>query len=446
MLFDEALQYLLSLGHETLAIKLGLANTEALLEAVGRPQDAFRKVQIAGTNGKGSTAVMLDAICRAASINVALYTSPHLTSITERMRFGGEEISEQEFARLTAKVLDAAKGLKDAGALPALPTFFEHLTVMFLLGCVEARTQLAILETGLGGRLDATTAAQAEIVAVTPIAIDHQEYLGNTIAEIASEKAAIIRPGVTAVIAPQEAEALAVIEARCKSVGVVPSFAGSPIEVLGTGANGNLRATFETEEDRYEDVLLGLRGRHQAQNASVAIGLAEALRARGFNISRSHIIEGIASAKHAGRLELWEGAPSILFDGAHNLASASALSDYLNEFIRAPITLIFGAMRDKELTKMAALLFPSAQHLILTGMKNPRAANLETLRGVIPGDIEQRRINFAETPAEAVALAHEVTPDGGLIAVTGSLYLVGEIRGLLLKEVAQPLPTGARKS
>lgn len=436
MLFDEALQYLLSLGHETLAIKLGLANTESLLEALGKPQNAFSKIQIAGTNGKGSTAVMLDAISRASCIKTALYTSPHLISITERMRFGGEEISRRDFASLTAKVRDAAIRLRESGALPALPTFFEHLTVMFLLACVDAWTELAILETGLGGRLDATTAAQAEVVAITPLAIDHREYLGNTLEEIASEKAAIIRPGTACVIAPQEIEALRVIEKRCQATGVVPRFAGSGIEVLGATESGHLRVTFETEEDLYEDVTLGLRGRHQAVNASVAIGLAEVLRARGFSISRASIVEGIRSAKHAGRLELWEGAPSILFDGAHNAASASALLDYLREFVKAPVTLIFSAMRDKELEKMAALLFPQAQHLILTEMKNPRAANLETLRRAVPQNFDSGRITFAESPADAVRLAINRTPPDGLIAITGSLYLVGEIRRLLLKEEA----------
>jgi dihydrofolate synthase/folylpolyglutamate synthase len=433
MLFDEALKYLLSLGHETLAIKLGLANTEALLEAVGRPQDAFRKVQIAGTNGKGSTAVMLDAVLRASGIETALFTSPHLISITERVRYNGQEISEYDFARLTTRVRDAALRLRETGALPALPTFFEHLTVMFLLGCTEARTELAVLETGLGGRLDATTAAGAEVVGITPIAIDHQEYLGDSLAEIAFEKAAIIRAGVEAVIAPQANEALEVIEKRCSEAGVTPNFVGDGIEMLGASDTGNFRATFETAEDRYEDVQLGLRGRHQVVNAALAIRLSELLRARGFSISREAIVEGIERAEHAGRLELWEGSPQVLFDGAHNRASAQALHDYLHEFVSAPATLIFGAMRDKELSEMAALLFPKARRLILTEMNNPRAATIEMLERIIPQVFSSSLITFAKSPADALRLAFEVTPADGLIAVTGSLYLVGEARALLLK-------------
>lgn len=433
MLFDEALKYLLSLGHETLAIKLGLKNIELLLGALGNPQSSFPSVQIAGTNGKGSTAVMLDAVMRAAGINAGLYTSPHLASITERIKVQGREITREDFARHATTVREAAEALCREGVLETPPTFFEQVTAISLLAFKDAGVQLAILETGLGGRLDATTAAGAQVVGITPVAVDHQEYLGNSLAEIAFEKAAIIRAGVEAVIVPQEAEAREVIERRCREVGVTPNFVGDGIEVLGATGTGNFRATFETVKDRYEEVTLGLRGRHQIVNASLAIRLSELLRARGFSISREAIMEGIRRAEHAGRLELWEGSPSVLFDGAHNRASAQALHDYLNEFVSAPVTLVFGAMRDKELAEMAALLFPQADRLILTGMNNPRAATTEMLGQIVPPGFDSSLITFAESTADAVKLALEVTPIDGLIAVTGSLYLVGEVRQLLSK-------------
>src|SRR6188474_2429740 len=220
MLFEEALKYLLSLGHETLSIKLGLENTETLLESLGNPHRDFRKVQIAGTNGKGSTAVFLESICRHAGIRTGLFTSPHLISITERIKIEGEQISEDEFARHTTTVRETAERLVEQAELQTLPTFFEHVTAIALLAFREARVELAILETGLGGRLDSTTAAQAEVVAITPVAMDHEEYLGSTIAEIAAEKAAIIRPGVIAIVADQADEARAVIVKRSESVGV----------------------------------------------------------------------------------------------------------------------------------------------------------------------------------------------------------------------------------
>ncbi|HYJ47885.1 MAG TPA: Mur ligase family protein, partial [Pyrinomonadaceae bacterium] len=324
MQFAEALQYLLSLGHETLAIKLGLTNTERLLEALGDPQRTCFKVQLAGTNGKGSTAVMLDAITRAARIETALYTSPHLVSITERLRFNGQDVDPLYFAYLTDRVKETAIRLRDAGGLSALPTFFEHLTLMFLLACSEAQTEVAILETGLGGRLDATTAAEAELVAITPVALDHQEYLGETLPEIAAEKAAIIRPGVTAVIAPQAPEALRVILKRCADCEVTPRVGECEVKVLGADETGRLRVTFETKTDRYENVRLSLRGRHQATNAAVAISLAEALRERGWNIPNEAVVTGLEQSRHAGRLDLREGRPSLLFDGAHNAHGARA--------------------------------------------------------------------------------------------------------------------------
>ena len=221
MNFDAAQKYLLSLGHEMLAIKLGLDNITRLLAALGNPQASFPSVQIAGTNGKGSTAVMLDAMLRAAGIKTGLYTSPHLISITERIRMGDSEIAPSRFAEIVAAVRAASLDVQRASG--ALPTFFEQVTAIALVAFRDARVQLAILETGLGGRLDATTAARAEVVAITPIALDHQEYLGATLAEIAAEKAAIIRPGVTAVIAPgQPLEASEVIARRAVECGVVP--------------------------------------------------------------------------------------------------------------------------------------------------------------------------------------------------------------------------------
>src|SRR6266849_1168840 len=227
MLFDQALSYLLSLGHETLTIKLGLKNTETLLDAVGNPHRQFLAIQIAGTNGKGSVAVTLDSICRAAGIRTGLFTSPHLVSITERIAIDGKSISEPDFARLTLQVKTTAEALVKQGELETLPTFFEHVTAIALLAFRDAKVELAILETGLGGRLDSTTAAGAKIVAITPIAMDHEEYLGHRLAEIAAEKAAIIRPGVTAIIAPQDEEVLDVIMRQCEAFGVVPRFVES---------------------------------------------------------------------------------------------------------------------------------------------------------------------------------------------------------------------------
>jgi len=430
-MFPDALQYLLSLGHETVAIKLGLMNTERLLEALGNPQQFFPAVQIAGTNGKGSTATMLESICRAAGVRTGLYTSPHLVHITERIRINNQEISEEEFARFTTEAREAAQKLLNEGRLETLPTFFEHVTAIALLAFREANVQLAILETGLGGRLDSTTAARAEVVAITPIALDHQEYLGETLAEIAAEKAAIIRSGVTAIIAPQAPEALKVVLKRCADCNVTPGVDECEVEILDADETGRLRVTFKTKTERYENVRLALRGRHQVTNAAVAISLAEALRERGFSIPNSAITEGLETSFHAGRLDLRAGKPSLLFDGAHNAAGARALRDYLDEFIKAPITLLFGAMRDKDLREIAALLFPVAERLILTQPSNPRAATLETLAGVVPEGFDSSRITLAPTVKAALDAARAQTTPTGLICITGSLYLIGEAQSMI---------------
>ena len=449
MLFEEAQKYLLSLGHETLTIKLGLENSEKLLTALGNPHKAFPSVQIAGTNGKGSTAVMLGSICRAAGLRVGLFTSPHLISITERIRIDGDEVSDPEFARLTQTVKETAEALVREGKLQTLPTFFEHVTAIALLAFQEANVELAILETGLGGRLDSTTAAGAQIVAITPVAMDHQEYLGHTLAEIAAEKAAIVRPGVTAVIAPQNEGALRVIQHRCQEVGVTPILVSDAAVEARTSAlsagpaqyraqlcnvlpDGRNCVTFQTPATRYENVCLGLRGRHQIANAETAIALSEALRERGFTIPDEAILRGLGNARHAGRLELWdEVVPPILFDGAHNPAAARALCNYLDEFVNRPITMIFGAMRDKALQEMAALLFPAAENVILTELDNPRAATIDSLQAAAPLHFDQSRIHQARLVADAWRIASQITDAHSMIVVTGSLYLVGAVQEIL---------------
>lgn len=422
MSFDEALAYLLSLGHETLTIKLGLRNTETLLSALSDPHKEFPSVQIAGTNGKGSTAVMLDSICRAAGVRTGLFTSPHLISITERIKICGEQISETVFAKLTGQVRTTAEELTRQGRLDTLPTFFEHVTAIALLAFREAKVELAILETGLGGRLDSTTAARADILAITPVAMDHQEYLGDTLSEIAAEKAAIVRPDVIVVVSPQDEVVREVIVRQCGRAGVEPRF------------------TTRELPDSYRNISIGLRGAHQIVNASAAIGLAGALRERGFAITRAAIIRGVETAMHPGRLELWPGEPEFLFDGAHNPAAARALRAYLDEFITQPITMIFAAMKDKALTEMASTLFPKADELILTRLDNPRAATAEMLMSAVPVSFDKARVRFASSAQEAVQIARTVTPPDGVVCVTGSLYLIGVIQETLREGRGTPRP------
>ncbi len=432
MQFDEANVYLLSLGHETLAIKLGLRNIKLLLEALGNPHHSYPSVQIAGTNGKGSTAVMLQSICRAAGLRTGLYTSPHLTSIVERLRVSGDQISQSQFAICATAVRQAAEELLSRSQITALPTFFEQLTAIALLFFQRAGVQLSILETGLGGRLDATTAAGSIVVGLTPIAFDHEEYLGYTMESIAAEKAAIIRPGVSVIAGPQGPEAQRVIQQRCADCGIQPQINECKTILEEAAPDGRFRVSFTTARGRYEDVLVGLRGRHQIANASLAIQLAESLRSIGFAIDAAAIATGIENVNHPGRLELRPGSPAFLFDGAHNPAGAITLREYLDEFVNKSLTLVFGVMRDKKIVAIAQTLFPVAAHVILTRPANPRAASgEEILRRLVSICYDPEKIILTETVPEAIQVARQVTPLDGLICVCGSLYLIGEVQAIL---------------
>ena len=428
MNFDQALKYLLSLGHETLAIKLGLNNTELLLEALDHPEQSYQRVQIAGTNGKGSTAVMLDSICRNAGVATALYTSPHLISITERIKLNGIEISQHDFARHATTVRNVANQLVATKKIDVLPTFFEHVTAIALLAFKEADVKVTILETGLGGRLDSTTAAKSETVAITQIAFDHEEYLGNTLERITAEKAAIIHPGAKVVVVAdhQPPEALAVIKRRCDEMNVSAAIGQCAVRIDEVEDDGTFRATFETPTAVYNRVRLGLRGEHQLDNAAVAIQLAESL-----DIDQRAICDGIEAARHAGRLELIPSTPPILLDGAHNIAAMRSLAAHVKRFGRRPLTVVFGAMRDKRVDEMIAIIGDISDTLILTKAENIRSAEPEDLLIANKATLATTVVVASNSP-DALRAAIDSTPPHGLIVVTGSLYLVGEVREKLV--------------
>ncbi len=423
MNFEESVKYLLALGNEVLAMKLGLENIRTLLEALGNPHKKYLKVQIAGTNGKGSTCAFLESICLQAGIKVGLNTSPHLISITERVRINGKEISEEEFARQVSIVKKTSEELVEKNKLETLPTFFEQITAVALKSFADAGVEVAILETGLGGRFDAVTASQAEIVALTPIDFDHQKVLGNTIEKIAAEKAAIIRPETQVVCSNQRPEALQVILKRSDECGVLPIMAS---EVMASPMNDGF--CFQTMKAKYENIRLGLLGDHQIENAKVAILLAEVLQERiGKNLA-IHIPQGLAKARHKGRLEF---IGRFLFDGAHNVAGAESLRRFIQTSINQPLTLIFGIMRDKEIEKIGEILFPQASFLILTRFENQRSMELERMWEVACRFLPQDKIFKAECVRKAISKALEVSSVSHLILVTGSLYLIGEAQKIL---------------
>ncbi len=459
MNFQESIEYLYGLGNEVTAMKLGLENITTLLAALGNPQKNYLKVQIAGTNGKGSTVAFLESICVNAEINVGATVSPHLVSITERIRIGGVEISEKDFAKYATivretseklvsnsrfQIPDSKSGNKkseirnlESGIfletvptyLETVPTYFEQVTAIALLVFANAKVELAILETGLGGRFDAITAANAEIVAITPIDLDHQKILGEKLVEIAAEKVAIIREDTRVFVAPQKKEAEKVIHGRCRELGVELLWAKPEIRLIEDLGGGLLFVNFKTALTNYK-IEMWMHGKHQWTNANLAIRIAESLADFGLKISKENIETGIETARHRGRLEFYEG---ILFDGAHNIAGAKVLREYLEEFIKQPITMIFGAMRDKDLTEIAEIVFGKADKLIFTFPDNPRSMKTAELLKYIPKDFKGEVFQI-ESVAESLKKAREISSEKHLILVTGSLYLVGEAQKILKNE------------
>lgn len=416
MNFAEAESYLFSLGNEVEAMKLGLENVRTLLAELGNPQQKYLKVQVAGTNGKGSVCAFLDSICRQADIRTGLYTSPHLISITERIKIDGSDIGEDEFARLTTTVQTTSERLLAEGKLTYRPTFFEQITAIALLAFAKAKVDLAILETGLGGRLDATTVANAEIAAITRIDLDHQEYLGDTIEEIAAEKAAIIRTDTqVVVIGRQRPKALGVIWDRLRKLQFPVRNLTECEVVFDESALGNPIRKLPSES--------GLLGAHQIENAEVAIMLAYGLRGH-FDISDDQIRLGLRNARHPGRLEY---AGNFLLDGAHNVSGAKALLHFLTYVEKRPLTMIFGAMRDKNVGGIAGILCPRAERLILTQPSSARALTAREISKFLPESTDAKKVILTESVKEAIAAAKS----DKLVLVTGSLYLVGEVKNLL---------------
>ena len=432
MNFPETLNYLYSLGHETLAMKLGLESIAALCEALENPQNNYTTVHIAGTNGKGSTAAMTEAIALAAGHRVGLYTSPHLVEITERIRSNGANILPDDFARLATRVRAACEELLITQKLPALPTYFEQVTAIGFLYFAEQNVDLAVLEVGLGGRLDATNICAPTVCAITPVSLDHQEYLGTQLAEIAAEKAGIIKAGIPVIVAPQAPEAMQSIVARANELQapVIDIEAPENKAIIDEASTGMFHFQYHTAVADYA-VQLNLRGEHQTINARTAIHIAEVLRQHGLCIAKSAIEAGLQNVQWDGRLELIEHkGRQVLLDGAHNMAGAKTLQEFLRDYEKdVPITMIFGVMSDKAIAGMAEMLFPFATTLIATRINNPRSADplviSETATHLATPSLR------AEAVADALAQALHRTPANGLICVCGSLYLIGEVKRLL---------------
>ncbi|HXP47304.1 MAG TPA: folylpolyglutamate synthase/dihydrofolate synthase family protein [Terriglobales bacterium] len=434
--YETAVECLYALGHElanTPSEHFNLAYMRAILRALGDPQRRFPSVLIAGTNGKGSTAATLASILRAAGHRTGLYISPHLLRVNERIRVNGEEIGEGQFGDIHQRVEAVARRLVEAGELPWHPSFFEVLTAMAFDNFAGAGVEIAVLEVGMGGRLDATNVVEPVVSVITDIALDHQNFLGNTITQIAHEKAGIIRPGGVVVTLPQHPEANDVIgntiaergAHAVSAVPYVPPVAPGAKDVPGVAPNG-VRTSYPLRVMGEEIVVDSpLVGRHQLRNIALAIAAAEELNRAGFRVTARDIERGIRETRWPGRFQRIAGSPEIVLDVAHNPAGAWALRSALSEYAgERPLVLVFGVMRDKAVGEIAEILFPLAERVIATRADNPRSASPEEIREAAARTGAE--IIIEPTVAGALQRARELASKDGVVVITGSIYVVGE--------------------
>jgi dihydrofolate synthase / folylpolyglutamate synthase len=414
MNYPDSVRFLYSLGNEIKTAKFDLTRITAVLEALGRPHRGPRFVHVAGTNGKGSTCAMIEAGLRASGLHTGLFTSPHLVEPTERIRIGGRPVSAEQFSGAFGEVHAAAERLLANSHIDLHPTYFETVTAMGFVLFRDLKVDAAVLEVGMGGRLDATNVVQPELAVITRVDYDHEAYLGKTLEEIAGEKAGILKPGVPTVFSAQRPEAGAVLDARAAAMEIrVVKTAAAPVCDLSVDRFGSRFRTGDLE------VTCPLAGEHQVENALCAVA---ALRQMG--VADQAIRDGIAGVRWPGRLEHIPGNPEILLDGAHNPSGTRALAAYLERFYTAPKpVLIFGAMRDKSVEEIAGILFPCAARVIATAPQQERAVRPETIREL--GMHED--VQVAPRLEDALAMLGK----SETAVITGSLFLVAEAKKLL---------------
>jgi dihydrofolate synthase / folylpolyglutamate synthase len=399
--YPDSVRFLYALGNEIKTAKLGLDRIRTVLAALGDPQKAFRVVHVAGTNGKGSTCAMIEAGLGAAGVRTGLFTSPHLVEPTERIRIGGLPVSRDQFQRAFNVVHETAEKLD----LDCHPTYFETVTAMGLWLFRDLGVETAVVEVGLGGRLDATNVVEPALTVITPIDFDHESFLGGTIEAIAGEKAGILKRGAPAIFAEQRPEASAVLESRARDLGVAVKHARDfEIRDLQIDSRGS----------SFSGMRCPLAGEHQIGNAITA---ALALETLGVSP------RGIAEARWPGRIEHVAPNPDIILDGAHNPAGARALAQYTERFYAGRrLWLIYGTMRDKAVEEIAGILFPLASELIFAAPDSSRALRSEALLEIAGRGIA------APSVARAIEIARNRAAADDVIVIAGSLFLVGEAR------------------
>ena len=440
--YEEALDFIHGLNR--FGTKLGLHNITKLLELLGNPHENIKIIHVAGTNGKGSTCAMIASILRSAGFKVGLYISPYLEVFNERMQVNGENISNEDLARLTEKVREKVFYMRENGL--GSPTEFEVVTAIGFSYFKEQAVDFLVLEVGMGGRLDATNVVTPLVSVITPISMDHQQYLGSTLRDISREKCGIIKQGVPVVTAPQEDEAMAVIEDTCRERNcsltkvINSSVSRSPDTISYRFVNGGIKGmTFDlyTPKTDYPGLQIGLMGRHQLDNAATAVAAVEPLGNSGVNLSREAIYKGLKGARWPGRLEIMKEKPTVLIDGAHNIAGIKTLKAVLEEYFydRKKI-LVVGILEDKDYTEMLEELIPVADTVICTAPDNPRELSAARLAEAVSNIFQKSQIKvYAQEKIEdALKLASSLAADEDMVVFAGSLYMIGHVRTLLNKQ------------
>jgi dihydrofolate synthase/folylpolyglutamate synthase len=416
---------------ERFGVKLGLEHINAILDALGRPERAWRAVHVAGTNGKGSVTAMVERGLRAAGHLTGRYTSPHLDRIEERIAIGGCPVDSGTFDLVAEELLAKVDGLRAAGALEAWPTFFEVTTAMAFEILRRRAVDVGVIEVGLGGRFDATNVLTPVVSAITSIALDHQRHLGATIAEIAFEKAGVAKPGVPLVVGAVPPEAGRVIAEAADRAGAPSIPAGDEMVESCSLERGRATVVLRTPEGCYGPVRLALAGAHQVANAAVAVRTLEVCRARGVDLGAAHILTALADVEWPARLE-WlrvDGGRSVLFDAAHNPAGAATLADYIRHAGVAPIPVVLGIMKDKDVAGIVRPLAGVASRFVTVAVGLPRSISAADLADAIAGLAPGVPVEAGHTAEDGIARALGA---GTRAVVAGSIFLVGPARARLV--------------
>jgi dihydrofolate synthase/folylpolyglutamate synthase len=421
---DQCLRYLERI--QNLGIKFGLDNVSTVLSSFNNPHQKYASVLVAGTNGKGSVCAMLAKILILHNFRVGLFTSPHLVRVEERIQIGNEPIPTRSFCRWLSILRERIERLIASKKLLSPPTYFELLTCLAFLYFEEQKVDIAVLEVGMGGRFDATNVVVPSVSVITTISGEHKKFLGETLGQIAFEKAGIVKPGIPVVCGVEEGEALETIKKRAEELQA-PFHAvfARKRSLIPQKTERGYSFVFKNGEENYS-FKPSLQGEHQGKNAAVAIIASEQLSKTWRRLERERIVSGIEKTKWEGRLEVVSYSPLVILDGAHNEEGAQALKKYFEDFPSSPLVLVFAIMRDKEIGKIADILFPLAKKIILTRFPYFRAA--------LPEEIKNQAQNFKDRIVlepdikKAVDKALRSAGSQGCVLVAGSLYLVGELK------------------